>query len=69
MDLSESPLLDWTPSPLPLSRVPLLAAQVKDLGRGTFGVVQLAQDKATGEVVALKFIERGNKVCSALHAL
>ena len=36
--------------------------QIKDLNSGTFGFVQLARDKQTGEVWALKFIERGEKV-------
>ncbi len=36
--------------------------QIKDLNSGTFGFVQLARDKATGETWAVKFIERGDKV-------
>jgi serine/threonine-protein kinase SRK2 len=41
--------------------------QVKDLNSGTFGFVQLCKDKSTGELVAIKFIERGDKVgCDAL---
>lgn len=35
---------------------------VRDLNSGTFGFVQLARDKATGEVWAIKFIERGEKI-------
>ena len=36
--------------------------QVADLNRGAFGFVQLAKDLETGEQVAIKFIERGDKV-------
>lgn len=36
--------------------------QVKDLNSGTFGFVQLCKDKTTNELVAIKFIERGDKV-------
>jgi serine/threonine protein kinase len=36
--------------------------QIKDLNSGTFGFVQLARDKSTGELIAVKFIERGEKV-------
>lgn len=41
-----------------------VCAQVKDLNSGTFGFVQLCQDKTTNELVAIKFIERGEKVRS-----
>ena len=40
--------------------LPLL--QIKDLNSGTFGFVQLALDCKTGRNVAIKFIERGDKV-------
>jgi serine/threonine-protein kinase SRK2 len=36
--------------------------QIRDLNSGTFGFVQLARDKQTGELIACKFIERGDKV-------
>ena len=36
--------------------------QITDLNRGTFGFVQLAEDMTTGEYVAIKFIERGDKI-------
>jgi hypothetical protein len=36
--------------------------QVRDLNSGTFGVVQLALDKETGRQVAIKSIDRGDKV-------
>jgi serine/threonine-protein kinase SRK2 len=35
---------------------------LKELGSGNFGVARLAKDKKTGELVALKYIERGKKV-------
>lgn len=41
--------------------------QVKDLNKGTFGFVQLARVKATGELVAVKFIERGDRVRRVLR--
>ncbi|MEW5304040.1 MAG: hypothetical protein WDW38_003165 [Sanguina aurantia] len=36
--------------------------KIKDLNSGTFGFVQLAKEKATGEIIAIKFIERGEKI-------
>ncbi len=41
-------------------------AQIRDLNSGTFGFVELALDKTTGQQVAVKFIERGDKVLSVL---
>jgi hypothetical protein len=38
--------------------------QVRFINRGTHGVVVLALDTVAGEYVALKFIERGNKVAA-----
>ena len=35
---------------------------MRDLNSGTFGFVELAMDKTTGQQVAIKFIERGDKV-------
>ncbi len=39
-----------------------LDEQVKDLGRGAFGFVQLMRHKATGELVAVKLVERRPEV-------
>lgn len=36
---------------------------VKDIGAGNFGVAKLARDKWKGDLFAIKFIERGQKVC------
>ena len=36
---------------------------VKDLGAGNFGVARLLRHKETKELVAMKYIERGHKVC------
>lgn len=36
--------------------------QLKDIGSGNFGVAKLMRYKPTGELVAVKFIERGDKV-------
>lgn len=36
--------------------------KIRDLNSGTFGFVELALDKVTGQQVAIKFIERGDKV-------
>ncbi|DBA91767.1 TPA: hypothetical protein ACH3X1_003357 [Trebouxia sp. C0004] len=36
--------------------------KIRDLNRGTFGFVQLALDTQTGTQVAIKFIERGEKI-------
>jgi hypothetical protein len=35
---------------------------VKDIGSGNFGVARLMRDKVTRELVAVKYIERGEKV-------
>ncbi|KAH1249193.1 Serine/threonine-protein kinase SAPK3 [Glycine max] len=35
---------------------------LKELGAGNFGVARLAKDKKTGELVAVKYIERGKKI-------
>ena len=35
---------------------------VKDLGAGNFGVARLMRNKETKELVAMKYIERGQKV-------
>lgn len=36
---------------------------VRDIGSGNFGVARLMRDKLTKELVAVKYIERGEKVC------
>lgn len=36
---------------------------VKDIGSGNFGVARLMRNKETKELVAMKYIERGLKVC------
>lgn len=36
--------------------------QIRDIGSGNFGVAKLMKDRKTGELVAVKFIERGDKV-------
>jgi serine/threonine protein kinase len=41
---------------------PILYVQIRDLNRGSFGMVVLARDKETNELFALKFIERGPQV-------
>jgi hypothetical protein len=41
--------------------------QIRDLNSGTFGFVQLAKDKQSGDLVACKFIERGDKVCFGFY--
>ncbi|KVI10744.1 Protein kinase, ATP binding site-containing protein [Cynara cardunculus var. scolymus] len=40
---------------------------VKDIGSGNFGVARLMRDKQTNELVAVKYIERGEK-SSVLHS-
>lgn len=37
---------------------------VRDIGSGNFGVARLMRDKHTQELVAVKYIERGDKVWS-----
>lgn len=41
---------------------PIPSMKVKEIGKGTYGVAELMRDTATGELVAVKFIERGEKV-------
>lgn len=36
---------------------------MKNIGSGNFGVAKLVKDKWTRELYAVKFIERGQKVC------
>ena len=36
---------------------------VRGMGSGNFGVARLMRDKHTDELVAVKYIERGDKVC------
>ncbi|PHU00011.1 Serine/threonine-protein kinase SAPK2 [Capsicum chinense] len=38
---------------------------LKDIGSGNFGVAKLVKDKLTNELYAVKYIERGKKVCFA----
>jgi hypothetical protein len=40
---------------------------VKDIGSGNFGVARLMRDKKTRELVAVKYIERGEKVSAAVN--
>ena len=35
---------------------------IKDIGSGNFGVAKLVREKRSGELYAVKFIERGLKV-------
>jgi hypothetical protein len=39
---------------------------VRDIGSGNFGIARLMRNKMTGELVAVKYIERGEKVRSFL---
>ena len=39
--------------------------QIRDLGSGNFGVAKLVRDRVSNELVAVKFIERGDRVRSA----
>lgn len=40
---------------------------VRDIGSGNFGVARLLRDKQTKELVAVKYIERGDKVhCTSI---
>jgi len=36
--------------------------KVRDINSGTFGFVQLARNRHTGELLAVKFLERGDKI-------
>lgn len=40
---------------------------VRDIGSGNFGVARLMRDKVTKELVAVKYIERGDKVGLGIH--
>lgn len=39
---------------------------IRDIGSGNFGVAKLVRDVAKRELYAVKFIERGQKVCFCL---
>jgi serine/threonine-protein kinase SRK2 len=39
---------------------------LKEIGSGNFGVAKLVRDKWSGELYAVKYIERGQKVLSLL---
>ncbi|MCH95159.1 serine/threonine-protein kinase SRK2I-like [Trifolium medium] len=39
---------------------------VRDIGSGNFGVARLMRDKHTKELVAVKYIERGDKIMHLL---
>lgn len=62
-------LSDRSGAPWAAIDTPPLFLQIKDLNSGTFGFVQLCKDKTTQELVAIKFIERGEKVCTGLTRL
>jgi hypothetical protein len=36
--------------------------QIRDIGSGNFGTAKLMRDKRTAELVAVKFIQRGDRV-------
>lgn len=55
------------PSADPLKEVPKYQ-KIKELGNGAFGVVQLALNTETNEQVAIKFIERGDRVTKYTEA-
>lgn len=42
---------------------------VRDIGSGNFGIARLMRDKQTKELVAVKYIERGEKVSSLISYL
>ena len=52
----------WRSTCTGIQHTTIRPSQVADLNRGAFGFVQLAKDVTTGEQVAIKFIERGDKV-------
>ena len=52
----------WRSTCTGIQHITIRPSQVADLNRGAFGFVQLAKDVTTGEQVAIKFIERGDKV-------
>ncbi|CAD6341687.1 unnamed protein product, partial [Miscanthus lutarioriparius] len=35
---------------------------VRDIGSGNFGVARLMRNRATGDLVAVKYIDRGDKI-------
>ena len=45
-----------------------MSCQVRDVGSGAFGVCKLMKNTRTGEMVAVKLMERGDKVGAALAA-
>eukprot|EP00958_Prasinococcus_capsulatus_P002793 scaffold238_cov532-Prasinococcus_capsulatus_cf.AAC.7 len=49
----------WSPDP---TSTKCRDTAVKDIGAGNFGIARLLKSDATGELVAVKFIERGPMV-------
>ena len=45
-----------------------MRATLQDLSSGAFGFVQLARNQSTNELVAIKFIERGDRVNKYVEA-
>lgn len=50
------------PPPNPLGNDHPRYLKVQDLSSGSFGFVQLCRHKQTGEMVAIKFMERGDRI-------
>ena len=52
----------------PVDHPEWLGVQIRDIGSGNFGVAKLMRDRKSGELVAVKFIERGEKVRQGARA-
>ena len=55
----------WACTLVPRLILTCIAAAVQALNSGSYGFVYLCKDLRTGELVAIKFIERGEKVTKA----
>ena len=64
MALSHAPTPGISGAPHGIARYEML----RELGSGNFGVARLMRDKITGELVAIKFIDRGERVRTGRRA-
>lgn len=58
----ESGNKNYSPSDVPILHDSDRYEFVKNIGSGNFGMARLMKDKQVDELVAIKYIERGNRV-------
>ncbi|KZV34660.1 hypothetical protein F511_12463 [Dorcoceras hygrometricum] len=58
----ESGTKSYSPSDVPISHDSDRYEFIKNIGSGNFGIARLMRDKQVNELVAIKYIERGNRI-------